>query len=124
MKILLIEDNAPIRQLYKATLETGGFEVVEAEDGEVGFLEAQKGGYDLILLDIMLPKKDGVAFVKEYAMIKPQNPNGKIVMLTNVGEETTIKECLTHGAAGYLLKPQIDLATLAKEIQFYLPQPS
>src|SRR5579859_5389321 len=102
-KILLVEDNAAIRQLYKTTLETGGYEIVETEDGEQGFAEALKGGFDLILLDVMLPKKDGVAFVKEYAQTKPQTPNGKIVMLTNVGEESTIKECLTNGAAGYLL---------------------
>jgi len=120
-RILLIDDEAYTRELYEELLKGEGYEVVAAEEGEAGLVEAVKGGFDLILLDIIMPKKDGVSFLREYQTLKPQKPNGKIVMLTVLGEDALIKTCLELGAAGYLIKSELTPDQIIAEIKNYLP---
>ena len=119
-KILIVEDDVYTKELYQEILKDKGFETVGASDGEAGLSEALKGGFDLILLDIMMPKKDGITFLKEYQAAKPTQPNGKIVVLSNVGEDTIIKTCLELGAAGYLIKSSLTPDEILKEIKNYL----
>lgn len=120
-RILLIDDEAYTRELYEELLRGEGYEVVVAADGEAGFVEAVKGGFDLILLDIIMPKKDGVSFLKEYQTLNPQKPNGKIVMLSVLGEDPIIKSCLELGASGYLIKSELTPDQVLKEIKTFLP---
>ena len=119
-RILLVDDEVYTRELYEELLRGEGFDVVAVGDGEVGLVEAVKGGFDLILLDIIMPKKDGVSFLREYNAIKPQKPNGSIVMLTVLGEEPVIKSCLELGAAGYLIKSELTPDQVLKEVKTYL----
>jgi len=83
-KILLIEDEAGIRQVYADVLKKEGYTVETAEDGEAGLEKIKTGGYSLILLDIMLPKMDGLAILTELKKKAPQEANGPIVLLTNL----------------------------------------
>lgn len=121
-RILIVEDDKYTRELYEDLFKTEGYDVTTGEDGEVGFAHAQKGGFDLILLDIILPKKDGVSFLKQYQNNPPQQPNGKIVMLTNLNEDSMIKSCFSLGAAGYLMKSELTPDQVLKEARNYLAQ--
>lgn len=63
-KILIVEDDVYIREVYVEVLTDSGFEVEQAQDGQEGLVKASKGGYDLILLDIMTPRLDGIGFLR------------------------------------------------------------
>ena len=102
-KILLVEDEPSIRDLYSRQLTQAGFEVSVAEDGNKGleFLKAQP--FDVLLLDIMLPGLNGLQVLKEFKTINPNSPM-KVVLLTNLGQDTVIKEGFSLGAVAYLIK--------------------
>ncbi len=119
-KILLVEDDLYTRELYLDLLQNEGFLVTPAVNGEIGLGEAIKGGYDLILLDIMMPKKDGITFLKEYQTSETQKPNGQIIMLTNVGEDAIIKTCMELGATGFLIKSALTPDEVLREVKNYL----
>jgi len=103
-RILIIEDDQYLRDLYQELMETEGYEVEVAQDGMEGSKKALEGGFDLLVVDIMLPKKDGLDILRDLKKEKPKKPNGKIVLLTNLGQDSVIKEGFDLGAAGYLIK--------------------
>lgn len=121
-RILLVDDEAYTRELYEELLKGEGYDIVAAEDGATALVHAVKGGFDLILLDIIMPKKDGISFLREYNTLKPQKPNGPIVMLSVLGEDPIIKSCLELGAAGYLIKSELTPDQVLKEVRAYLPK--
>jgi two-component system alkaline phosphatase synthesis response regulator PhoP len=101
-KILIIEDERELINGLRLNLEFEGYEVISAEDGEAGLERALKDAPDLILLDIMLPKKDGLDVCRE---IRRQNLTTPIVMLTAKGEEVDKVVGLEIGADDYITKP-------------------
>ncbi len=103
-KILIVEDDRFLRELYEELLRDEGFEVATAEDGEEGLTKMREGGYDLILLDILMPKRDGLDILRELKKEGPAKPNGPVVLLTNMGQDATIKEGFALGAQSYLIK--------------------
>lgn len=119
-RILLVEDDKFIHEVYQTILEKAGYEVEVAKDGEVGLAKASEGGYDLILLDIILPKKDGLTVLKELQKTAPQKPNKKIVMLTVLDQKPFIKGALESGADGYLMKTVLTPNEVLKEVKVLL----
>jgi len=117
--LLLIEDDDDIRLVYAEVLRDAGYKVVEAIDGNVGLEKALAGGWDLLLLDIMLPGQDGVQILKR---VKDTDPikNKPVILLTNLGNEHVINECFDLGAAGYLIKSQITPGNIVEEVRNYL----
>ena len=104
-KILLIEDDAYIRSLYEDVLRHAGFEIIVAVDGEDALVKASTvTGFDLVLLDIMLPKLTGMEVLKVFREDASPMKNVPIYLLTNLGEDTVAKEAYKMGADGYLLK--------------------
>ncbi|OGC50359.1 hypothetical protein A2716_04090 [candidate division WWE3 bacterium RIFCSPHIGHO2_01_FULL_40_23] len=104
-KILIIEDEIFIRELYQKVLEGAGYEVVGVQDGIEGLDIVKKQKFDLILLDIMLPKMTGIDVLKEIRKDEDEKlKNIPIYLLTNLGQESIIKEAFKIGADGYLLK--------------------
>jgi len=104
-KVLVVEDEIFIRELYEKVLQGAGYEVTGAQDGQEGLDKVKAGSFDLVLLDIMLPKMTGIDVLKE---IK-KDPDPKlnklpVYLLTNLGQESIIKEAFKIGADGYLLK--------------------
>jgi len=102
-KILLVEDDSFLLQMYATKLDLEGFEVFEADDGDKGFRLAKKIKPDVILLDIMLPKKDGLtvlAELKKDADVK----DIPVIVLSNVGDQQQINKCFALGAIDYLIK--------------------
>ena len=119
-KILIIEDDQFLREFYEELLKAEGYSVDTAPEGETGLLTLSQGGYDLILLDIMLPKKDGIQILRELRAKPPARLNGPIVALTNLGQDTVIKQCFDLGANGYLIKSAMNPDQVLAEIKSYL----
>ena len=94
-KILIIEDEPNIRELVKYNLEANGYEAVEAEDGNIGMTKIYTEKPDLVLLDIMLPKKDGYEICRE---MRSEGNNTPIIMLTAKTEEVDKVLGLEFGA--------------------------
>jgi two-component system copper resistance phosphate regulon response regulator CusR len=102
MKILIIEDNLSIRNVLRMSFESESFAVDEAEDGEVGSYMAKINKYDLIILDIVLPKKNGNVVCREIRERGIQTP---ILMLTGKNDVLSKIELLNKGADDYVTKP-------------------
>ena len=103
MKILVVEDEHKVANAIKRGLEQETFTVDVAYDGEKGFDLAADGTYDVILLDIMLPKMDGVTICKK--LREEENVHTPILMLTAKGQVEDKVEGLNAGADDYLPKP-------------------
>jgi DNA-binding response OmpR family regulator len=119
-RILLVEDDRFTRELYELLLVESGYQVDVAVDGKKGFSKAAEGGYDLILLDIILPKKDGLSILKDLQKITPKKENKKIVMLTVLNQDEFIKTALKSGADGYLMKSSLKPNEVLAEIKSFL----
>lgn len=120
-KILVAEDDQFLRELYSDVLTGEGYKIETAEDGEQALEKMKIGGYDLILLDIVMPKLDGLSVMKQMQNITPQSPNKCVVFLTNLDKDEEIKTALQLGN-GYLIKSQINPGSLVQEIKQYLSQ--
>ncbi len=103
-KILVVEDDQSLRDLYVLILKDAGFVVDSASDGELGLAAMLKGGYDLVLLDIVLPKLDGIKILETLKSSPSDTPNKHIVVLSNLGHDDIISNAITLGASGYLIK--------------------
>jgi len=102
MKILVVEDEKKIASFIKTGLEEEKFLVDVAFDGEEGYEKATNNTYDLILLDIMLPKKNGLELLKE---LRSESNNTPVILLTALGTTENKVEGLDSGADDYLPKP-------------------
>lgn len=116
-KILIIEDEFFIRDLYERYLTKNGYQVITAVDGEDGVNKAKSQAVDLILLDIMMPKKTGLEVLHELRNSENFAKSTPIYMLTNVGQENIIKDVFKIGADGYLLKSKMLPKQIVEEIQ-------
>ncbi|OGY23398.1 MAG: hypothetical protein A2172_04180 [Candidatus Woykebacteria bacterium RBG_13_40_15] len=106
-KILLVEDDAFVRDIYMRELTKGGFEIDAAEDGLEGIEKAKETKYDLILLDIMLPKKTGIDVLKDIRVNTSASKGTSVYLLTNLGQGSVIRQAVEIGAQGYLLKARV-----------------
>ncbi len=102
MKILLAEDTTDLNRVITAGLVHSGFEVDQAYDGEEALEYIQSNGYDVIILDIMMPKKDGLEVLREIRSVNIVTP---VLMLTAKSEIDDRVEGLDAGADDYLTKP-------------------
>lgn len=123
-KILIVEDEQYIRDLYVEILEDEGFFVENAADGEEGYKKIFHGGYDLVLLDIMLPKMDGLTILEKIQKETPAiHPNKMIVVLSNLGQEATIAKAIALGARGYMIKSDYTPKEVIYKIKEFLASP-
>ncbi|MDQ5900513.1 MAG: hypothetical protein QG600_91 [Patescibacteria group bacterium] len=119
-KILVVDDDMYIRDIYEEVLKAEGFIVETAIDGEAGLAKLQKGGYSVILLDVMMPKKDGIGVLTSLQAAPPEIANGPILLLTNLGHDTVIKEALRLGAVTYLNKADMTPEDLLQQVKKYV----
>lgn len=111
MKILLVEDEEGLIITLTDRLESEGFDVVSANDGQKGFDKALAGKFDLIVLDVMLPKKNGYDICRD---LRQQGIATPILMLTAKGETIDKVLGLKLGADDYLTKPFEVIELLAR----------
>lgn len=115
-KILLVEDEKFIADLYASQLQKNGFEVKTAPDGLTGLQMLSQEEFDLLLLDIMLPGMNGLELLRDW---KSKNQNSKMVvlLLTNLGQDAVIKEGFDLGAQGYLIKASYTPDQVVQEVK-------
>lgn len=106
-RILLVDDDQFIRDLYQEILINDGYEVDTAIDGKEGLEKIEEGGYDLILLDVMMPQVDGIGIVRTMEKKLPTKKNGPIILLTNLTHDPVIDEALQKGAKAVLNKADL-----------------
>ena len=103
-KILVAEDDQDIRELIVLTLEFNGFDVVAVEDGSAAVERAQNGPFDMILLDVRMPRMTGYDACRRLKEIESTR-DIPIIFLSAKGQEAEIQTGLDVGAADYILKP-------------------
>lgn len=106
--ILIVEDDQFICDLYVELLTGAGYKVDFASDGEEGYKKMSKGGYDLVLLDVIMPKMDGVQVMQKLYKNKSKQPNKHILFMTNLGEDKTLNEGKKLGVENHLIKSDLD----------------
>lgn len=116
LKVLLVEDDQMIVEMYKLKLETDGYEVFVTDKGSEAIELAGKEKPDIILLDIILPEIDGFSILQE---IKSDSATKKIpvMMLTNLSQESDQEKGTQMGAVGYFVKAQHTPADIMTEIK-------
>ncbi len=104
VKILVAEDERDIRDLILFTLQFGGFEVETARDGAEAVEKAQQDKFDLILMDVRMPRMTGYQACDKLKKIESTR-DIPVIFLSAKGQETEVQHGLEIGAADYILKP-------------------
>lgn len=115
-KILIVEDDAVLQKVLSEYLAGEGFEIASALDGEVGLEMVKTSKPDLILLDIILPKKDGYEVLKEVKS-DPATNHIPIILLTNLDSISDVERALELGATTYLVKADYKLEEVASKVK-------
>jgi len=115
-KLLLVEDDIPLRDMYQARLVMDGYEVILASNGEEALARAVEDKPDLILLDIMMPKISGFD-VLEILKSTPETKKIPVIVLTALIQEEDIKRAISGGAADYIIKSQSTPAEVIEKIE-------
>lgn len=115
-RILIVEDDFYIRDIYSRILKNAGYDVDVAVDGAEALQKALEFTYDLILLDIMLPKVMGLDVLRSYRQQASKTKDTPVYIITNLGQDNIIKEAFKIGADGYFIKAQVKVEDLVTEI--------
>jgi len=115
-KILFVEDEPTLQKAVGRFLEEAGYQIISALDGELGLEMAKREKPDMILLDVILPKKDGFTVLKE---LKEDETTKDIpvVILTNLENDTDVEKAISLGATTYLVKANYELEEITKKIK-------
>jgi len=115
-KILFVEDEPNLQKAISEVLVQEGYKVFGAADGEEGLAMAKKEEPNLILLDLILPKKDGFEVLKELKADEKLK-NIPVIVLTNLEGMGDVEKALTLGATTYLVKANYDLEDVLKTVK-------
>lgn len=113
-KILIVEDEKSLALAYQTILVQHSYEVELAYDGEEALALIKKGSFDLILLDMNLPKMNGLEMLRELEIAKLQN---RVIVFSNQDNESDIEEAFRLGAKRYLLKSWASPQDLVKIVE-------
>ena len=116
-KILIVDDEPDLRMMFKDILATFGYELDEAGDGVECLEKLVKDKYDLILLDLMMPRMDGMEALARIKQDPKKYGNTPILILTNLTSDVAIKEGFERKADGYLIKTELTPEQVVKEIE-------
>jgi len=119
VRVLFVEDDPSVAQMYKLKLELDGYQVQLAADGEAALKMATDAPPDIIFLDIRLPKLDGLA-VLEALRADERTKHTPVVILSNYSERELVERGLKLGALEYLIKSQTTPAKLAGGVENWL----
>ena len=114
-KILIIEDEKFLLEMYEMRLKAAGFEVLSAEEGKIGIHLAVENKPDLIVLDIVLPEMSGYEVLR---MLKsdPDTKDIPVLVFSNLGQQEEIQKGLELGADNYVVKTEVTPSQLVKKI--------
>jgi len=115
-KILFVEDEPSLQKTISEVLTQEGYKVIEAADGEEGLKKAKEEKPNLILLDLILPKKDGFEVLKELKADEKLK-DIPVIVLTNLEGLGDVEKALSLGATTYLVKANYDLEDVLKTVK-------
>ncbi len=121
-KVLLVEDDIALREIYSARFTAENFEVITADDGEQALSQAIKERPDIIILDIMMPKISGFD-VLDILRSTPETKNVKVIVMSALSQESDIQKGKQLGADAYLVKSQTTLSDVVNKVQEILAKP-
>lgn len=102
-RILIVEDEKSLSDAYELILKKAGYHTDAAFNGEEALAAFDKQDFDLVLLDLRMPKMDGVEFLKRLAPIK-KHPKTQIIVFSNYDDQQEVNEAIKYGANRYILK--------------------
>ncbi len=118
-RLLLVEDDDALANVYVSRLEAEGFDVRRVDNGEDALAAAMSYRPDLVLLDVMMPKVSGFD-VLDILRNTPETANLKIIMLTALGQESDKERADNLGVDDYLVKSQVVIADVVDRIKHHL----
>jgi DNA-binding response OmpR family regulator len=115
-KILIVEDEPATRKSLAAALKKAGFQILTANDGEAGLALAFKEHPNLILLDLLMPKKDGLEVLKELRQ-DDWGEDVPVIILTNLSSAEYVAETIQYGVFDHLVKSDWDVGDVVKKVK-------
>lgn len=115
--ILIVEDDLALRKVLVEKLTDEGFSVLEATDGETGLTQASEHHPELILLDIFMPRMDGITMLSKLRSSDAWGKNIRVIVLTNSTDAQTIATVSGLGATDFLIKSEWSLEALVARIR-------
>lgn len=120
-RILIVEDNVMTLELFKNVLSRDGYDVDTAENGNIALEKMMIGGYDLVLMDVMMPGKSGVDVLKALCEKTPKKKNAKVIIVTNLSDQSIRKQAKDCGVSEILDKENLsDPEALLKKVKAVL----
>lgn len=116
-RILLVEDEKPLVKVLTLKLQTEGYEVVNVLDGSAAVEAVKQQHFDLMILDLIMPKKDGFHVLTEIQTMGIKLP---ILVFSNLGQEEDLEKAKKLGALDYFIKSNIPLSEVVEKVKFYL----
>lgn len=118
-KILLVEDDPTLVEMYALKFKEAGFDIITTTDGLLGLESAKKERPLVILLDIMMPKMDGFAVLTELKKDE-KTKNIPVLLLSNLGQKTDIEKGKSLGATDYIVKASMTPTQVVEKVKSYL----
>jgi CheY-like chemotaxis protein len=115
-KILIVEDDNFVAEVYLAKLSEMGYETILAQNGEEGLAQLKKGKIDLILLDILMPIMNGIEMLEQVKK-NEEWKNIPVILLTNIGEKESIQKVREMGVKDYLIKSHFTPAEVIEKVE-------
>lgn len=121
MKLVIVEDEEALLGVLSEKMRKAGFEVLVARDGEEGMRVIEKSNPDLVLLDLILPKKDGFDVLLELKA-RQDLKMIPVIVLSNLDEDENLKKALRMGAEDYIVKTQHTVNEVVEKVADRLMQ--
>ena len=115
-KILLVEDDTFLADIYKTSLEKAGMYIIHAKDGKEALSKIDESQFDLIVLDLLLPKMDGFEILKKRKE-DPRFIKTPIIVLSNLTGEDDIEKALSLGAKDYFIKTKFEPKEIVNKVK-------
>lgn len=116
-KILVVEDEKALSRALMLKLTGSDIDVKVVSDGEIALGTLRKETFDLILLDLILPKKDGFVVLEE---LKARGDTTPVMVTTNLGQEEDMQRATALGARAYFVKSDTDIAYIVERVKIFL----
>jgi DNA-binding response OmpR family regulator len=122
-KVVLVEDDPLLIDIYATKFKEAGFQVAVVDRGDAAQARIEKERPDLVVLDIVLPQKDGWEILR-CLKSNPKTKDTKVIILSNLGQKEEIEKGMGLGAAGYLIKAHYTPSQVVKEMRKILQESS
>lgn len=120
MKILIAEDDKFLANAYRVKLKKAGFDIKLASDGVEALAALDSFKPDLVLLDLVMPKKDGFAVLSEIRN-NSEHANLPVIVATNLGQKEDTEKAKKLGATDYIVKSDLSMKDIIEKIKSHIP---